>query len=229
MSDLGTAVRAIREVYELPEPLGNERFRELPAGSNLLLAGPTKTNKRNLALDLLSYGGRQQQPAILVTTDKPVHLLLEEFGASMEEDLPPCYVVDATGSGQGGNTSPAEHVERVSSAGDLTGIGIGIAKCMQAIGDGASDGVRLAHVSLSTLLQYTSEDRVFEFAHLVSGRVSAAGYLGVWTLDTDSHEQTTVNTLRGRFEYVGEIQEEGSGLEIRIVGGPDEWREWRPL
>lgn len=230
MSNLGTAVQAIRDVYELPEPLADERFSELPAGSNLMLAGPTQTNKRSLALDMLSYSGRKVQPVILVTTDRPVNRLLEEFEAGIEGDLPPSYVVDCTGSGSGGDTSRAAHVERVSSARDLTGIGVGIAKCMQVIGDDAADGLRLAHVSLSTLLQYTAEDRVFEFAHLVSGRISAAGYLGVWTLNTDTHEETTINTLRGRFEYVAEVREADDGSrEIRVVGGPAEWRVWRPL
>lgn len=230
MSPVGKAVEALREVYELPEPLGDHRFREVPAGSNLLLAGPTQTRKRTLALELLSYGGRRQQPAILVTTDKPANRLLEEFEDSIEGDLPACYVVDCTGSATSVDASGAAHVESVSSASDLTGIGVGIAKCMQVIGDDAADGLRLAHISLSTLLQYTSQERVFEFAHVVSGRISAAGYLGVWTLHTDSHDVTTINTLRGRFEYVGEIRELDDGTrEIRVVGGPPEWREWRSL
>lgn len=230
MSPAGNAVQAIREVYELPEPLGDHRFTELPAGSNLLLAGPTQTNKAGLALEMLSYGGRQRQPAILVTTDTPVDRLLANFEDYLVGDLPECYVVDCTGNAASAETSRAVHVETVSSAGDLTGIGIGIAKCMEVIGDDAADGLRIAHISLSTLLQYTSEDRVFEFAHVVSGRISAAGYLGVWTLNTDTHEETTINTLRGRFEYVGEIREADDGSrEIRVVGGPPEWREWRPL
>lgn len=230
MSQSGNAVRATRETYELPASFRDERFRELPAGSNLLLAGPTKTAKRDLALGLVSHGGRERQPAVLVSSDRPVNRLLEQFEASIEGALPPSYVVDCTGSASLGDTSSAAHVERVASAGDLTGIGVGIAKCMKAIGEDAAQGLRVAHISLSTLLQYTTEDRVFEFAHIVSSRISAAGYLGVWTLDSDSHPETTVNTLRGRFEYVGELrQSQGGTREKRVVGGPDEWRQWRPL
>lgn len=227
MSQQESAVAAREDSYALPAPLADVRIDELPAGSNLLVAGPTRTKKRSLALELLARGERKHQPAIFVSTNKPANRLVEEFEAALDGRMPPTYVVDCTGSDLPGDLPDPVHVERVSSPGDLTGIGVGIAKSMRAIGDDARDGLRLAHMSLSTLLQHTTDDRVFNFAHVVSGRISAADYLGVWTLDTDSHPQTTVNTLRGRFEYVAEIREtDDGGREMRVLGGPDDWRSW---
>lgn len=231
MSQMENAVKATQEAYTLPETLADARIDELPAGSNLLIAGPTRTKKRALALDLLAHGERKHQPAILASTNKPAGRLLEQFESALGTGgMPPTYVIDCTGSDPPSDLPAGAHVERVASPGDLTGIGVGIAKSMQAIGDDATDGLRLAHMSLSTLLQYTTEARVFNFAHVVSGRIAAADYLGVWTLDSDSHEQTTVNTLRGRFEYVAEIRElEDGSREMRVLGGPDDWRSWVTL
>lgn len=230
MSGMENAVRATQETYSLPEPLADARIDELPAGSNLLVAGPTRTQKHALALDLLAHGERKHQPAIIVSPNVPANRLLQQFEAALASEMPPTYIVDCTGSEPPADLPGLAHVECVSSPDDLTGIGVGIAKSMRAAGEEAADGLRLANMSLSTLLQYTTEDRVFNFAHVVSGRITAADYLGVWTLDTDSHEQTTVNTLCGRFEYAAELRETGEGArEMRVLGGPDEWRSWVTL
>lgn len=223
-------VRANQESYQLPAVLGDARIAELPAGSNLLIAGPTRTKKRRLALDMISGDVEREQAAILITTDSSANRLVDEFAGALDGDLPPTYVVDCTDSTDEGRLPDGVHLEQVGSASDLTGIGIALAKCMRAIGDDAASGLRIAHISLSTLLQYTSDERVFQFCHVISGRIAAAGYLGVWTLNTDTHDATTVNTLRGRFEYVAEVRERQDGTrEMRILGGEDDWRKWRAL
>lgn len=230
MSPTDRVVRAEQETYGLPQVLADARIKELPAGTNLLIAGPTRTRKRELAMDMLSAGAEMEQPAILISTDSSADRVLAEFGDALEGELPPTYVIDCTDSGVPDDLPSEVHVEQVGSAGDLTGIGIALAKSMQAIGADAASGLRIAHISLSTLLQYTSPERVFEFTHVISGRISAAGYLGIWTLNTDTHEATTVNTLRGRFEYVAEIRETEEGArEMRVLGGDEDWRQWRVL
>jgi hypothetical protein len=223
-------VRANQDTYGLPAVLADARIGELPAGTNLLISGPSRTQKRKLALDLLSSGAGMEQPAILISTDSSANSVIEEFEAALEGQMPPTYVVDCTGNTDTETLPGDVHVEEVGSAGDLTGIGVALSECMRVIGDDAAGGLRIAHISLSTLLQYTSAERVFEFCHVISGRISAAGYLGVWTLNTDTHDATVVNTLRGRFEYVAEIRENDDGtLEMRVLGGEDDWRQWRAL
>lgn len=230
MSTGSGITKATQDTYDVPEVLADARIDALPAGTNLLIAGPTRTKKQVLALDVLAADDGVNQPAILVSTDTSANKLLEQFQTALDGDLPRTYVVDCTGNTDTAALPSGVHVEEVSSAGDLTGIGVGVAKSMQAIGDDAADGLRLAHISLSTLLQYTDENRVFEFCHVVSGRIAAANYLGVWTLSTDAHDPTTVNTLRGRFEYVAEIREADDGhRDMRVLGGPDEWRQWKAL
>ncbi|MHB9287605.1 RAD55 family ATPase [Halobacteriales archaeon Cl-PHB] len=230
MTDVGSAVESTTGDYDLPDELATDRDVRFPAGSNVLLAGPSMTDKRRMAMELLAHGEARNQAVILVSTDAPTPALLAEFHAQGFGPDATVAVVDCYGTTGVRSETDADFVERVSSPADLTGIGIGLAKSMQAVGDRAAAGLRLGVVSLSTMLQYTGLRRVFDFAHIVGGRAAAAGYLSVWTLDTDVHEPRTVNTLKSRFDYVVEIRETESGRrEERVLGGPAEWRTWEPL
>ena len=137
-------------------------------------------------------------------------------------------VVDCTGSGGAFDDSAA--VKFVSSPGDLTGIGIGIAKATQAIGTRAGEGVRLAVLSLSTVLRYTSLDSLFNFVHVLTGRIEAAGYLGVFTVDPTAHDERTVNTIKSQVDGLVELRlTEDGGRETRVAGLPDVSGEWTSL
>jgi archaellum biogenesis ATPase FlaH len=82
-------------------------------------------------------------------------------------------------------------------------------------------------LSLSTLLQYADSQRVFNFLHTITGRVSAADYLGVATLDPTTQNPKETNTLTSLFDAVVELREADDGTrEMRVVGLPDVPRTW---
>lgn len=223
---MGQTARSAVTMYDLSSL--DERVDAIPAGSNLLIAGPSMTGKNDLALAALAERHQHDQPIVIVSSDKSADRLLSQVEAvgvpASAEDI---YVVDCSGTSGRGSFEESANVKYVSSPSDLTGVGIGIAKSTSEIGARAQNGLGIGMLSLSTFLQYTSENRVFNFTHVMTGRVAAAGYLGIWTLDTSSHDEKTIDTIRGQFDYVAELQERESGeREMRILGGEDDWRTW---
>lgn len=109
--------------------------------------------------------------------------------------------------------SPGPTVVTVSSATDLTGIGI---KLGDFFSDWADDGNRLllCFHTLTTFLQYADLQTVYRFIHVLTGRVRSAGGIGHYHLDPSAHDQRTINSLSGLFDAVVEADGDGS-WEIR--------------
>ena len=125
---------------------------------------------------------------------------------------------------------PAVRVESVSTQSDLTGVGIGLAKRTNALGNRARDGVRVVIDSVSSFLRYVDEGRVFYFLQILTGRFSAADYLTVSTLDSGSHGDRVLNSVRSLFDGTVELRERDDGArEVRVVGFEGVPRKWVPL
>lgn len=217
------------EAYDVSGVLPIEELSTIPAGTSLLVAGPAMTGKQRIAMELLARGTRLGEYAIAVSPDTDAERLIERFGSLDGGDPDRLHVVDCTGPGHS-SMDDTERVKYVSSPDDLTGIGIGIAKCTNEIGAGGSNGLRLALLSLSTVLQYASIDRVFNFLHVLTRRVSAANYLGICTFDPSAHDPQTANTIRSQFDAVAEVRETDEGTrEVRVLGLPDVPRTWVEL
>lgn len=215
------AVEVASREYDVEEVL--LQLATVPAGTNLLVSGPAMVGKTELAAELTSVGVERGEHAVVVTADEGARQIRSQFP---ETDR--LHVVDCTGSG--GSFDDTEVDKFVSSPGDLTGIGIGITKCTQSIGEGASDGVRLAVLSLSTILRYTSLDALFNFVHVLTGRIASTGYLGVFTVDPTLHDDRTLNTIRAQMDGLVELREaEDGGRQARVTGLPDASGEWTTL
>jgi hypothetical protein len=218
--------RVHTEAYDLDDVLPVEGLAAVDPGTNVLISGGRMLGKDRLALELLAAGADDQ--AIAVTPDTAGSRLRDDF-ASVAGRLDPLRVVDCTGASGSGSFDDTDDVKYVTSPGDLTGIGMGIVKCTRDMGESV-DGLRLAVLSLSTLLRYSDPDRVFNFLHTVTGRVSAADYLGIATLDPGAHDPQDVNTLSSQFDVVVELREaDDVGREARVLGHHESPRTWQPL
>ncbi|WP_460919648.1 DUF7504 family protein [Salinarchaeum chitinilyticum] len=114
--------------------------------------------------------------------------------------------------------------------GDLTGISIGTAKLMKRFADRNIENVRHGLVSVSTLLQYLDVETVFKFLHIYTNRVQSSEGIAVFTLDDDSHDPQTVNTLTGEFDGVVQLRETDDGtVEYRVRGFGQSPSGWKPL
>jgi hypothetical protein len=228
MSSEDLSSRRVRtDAYDLGEVAPVEGFASVDPGTNVLISGGRMLGKERLALELLAAGSEEEE-AIAVTPDTAGGRLRDSF-ESVAGGLDRLRVVDCTGASSKGSFDDTDDMKYVASPGDLTGIGMGIVKCTRDMGESV-DGLRLAVFSLSTLLRYSDPDRVFNFLHTVTGRVSAADYLGIATLDPGAHDPQDVNTLSSQFDVVVELREaDDDGREARVVGHHESPRTWKAL
>jgi KaiC/GvpD/RAD55 family RecA-like ATPase len=216
------------ESYEVSGLLPNDTLDELPAGTNIAIVGPSMTGKRELALELLAVRYEADEGILCITTDSA-----EQVYADLKRHIDPLNtdrigIVDASGSG--GQALVDISTESVSDPGDLTGISIGTAKLTQQLENRGTTDIRYGLISISTLLQYMDSQTVFRFLHVYTKRISETGGLGIYTLDSDSHDQQVVNTITGQFDGVIKLRESDTGeIEFQVRGFGRRPTPWEPM
>ncbi|WP_324662175.1 RAD55 family ATPase [Haloarcula sediminis] len=219
-------------MYDLSSVLDFDALAEVRDGSSILVSGPAMTGKEQLVYDILADGAREGDGAVVVTTSDKAASVVEEFRDRVPElQGAQLGVVDCRGEG-GSDPEVIDgvSVHQVSSPGDLTGIGIGITKALEGLHDSGRERGRLALVSLSTMLTYTDKKTVFKFCHVLSSRLDAAGYIGVFTIDSGAHDQQTIQVIKQAFDGLIDIRDaDGGGREARVLGLANEPTDWQKL
>ncbi|UTF53271.1 RAD55 family ATPase [Natronosalvus rutilus] len=205
-------------MYDLADVRPEE---SIAPGTNVLIAGPPLTGKRNLALDVLASGADGGEGTIIVTTKDSAGKVLTEFTTRTMNDDPDVGVVDCVTKQRGiGTADDDPRIKYASSPVDMTGIGIKLSEYLQDFYEvrGLTENRILLH-SISTLLMYSDLQTVFRFLHVFTGRIQSADALGVYVIDSTAHDDQTMNTLKQLFDGVVEIDEGGDGEQtIRTAG-----------
>jgi len=107
---------------------------------------------------------------------------------------------------------PSWAVKTVENPSDLTGIGIELSELLSGMATAASadENLVVCFDSLTSLLQYADLQRAFRFMHVVTGRVKTVGGIGHYHLDPEAHDRQTLATLKGLFDAVIEVEDDGS-------------------
>ncbi|MFC4437190.1 MULTISPECIES: RAD55 family ATPase [Natrialbaceae] len=200
-------------MYELADVLPDT---EVDAGTNVLVAGPPLTGKRSIALSILESGANRGDGSIAITTKDSADVVL----AKLPEDAD-VGVVDCVTKQRGvGAVEDNSRVKYASSPVDMTGIGIKLSEFLQEFYDRRElPRNRVLLHSISTLLMYSDLQTVFRFLHVFTGRIQSANALGVYVIDSTSHDDQTMNTLKQLFDAVIEVDEgEEATPEIRTAG-----------
>lgn len=208
-------------MYELPDELPDVA---LEAGTNLLIAGPPLTGKRDMALDVLAEGSTAGEGAVVVTTKDSADKMLEEYGRRVPDmDDVDVGVVDCVTKQRGvGNVREDPRIKYASSPVDMTGIGIKLSEFLEEFYQvrGHEQNRILLH-TISTLLMYSDLQTVFRFLHVFTGRVQSSDGLGVYVIDSTAHDAQTMNTLKQLFDAVVEVSEDDDGVQsIETAGFP---------
>ncbi|SEV97305.1 RAD55 family ATPase [Halobacterium jilantaiense] len=199
----------------------------VPAGTNLLVAGPPLTGKRGLARSLLAEGCRQGEGAAVVGTRDSVK--------SLRRQAPEIW--EAVQDGRGGivdcvTRQGGEHVENddlvkyVPSPGDVTEIGIRLGGIFQHL---QREGVRarFAVSTVSTMLMYADVRRVYRFLHVYAGHVERLDWLGIGVLDNSNREM--FDRLAPLYDAMVQTRRGDDGTQLRVVGlgsGRSEWVDY---
>ncbi|WP_339104420.1 recombinase RecA [Haloterrigena salinisoli] len=207
-------------MYDLADALPDA---EIDPGTNLLIAGPPLTGKREIAFDILASGANRGNGSIVVTTKDSADKVLETFTDSLDAGVEPDIgVVDCVTKQRGiGTVDDDPRIKYASSPVDMTGIGIKLSEFLQEFyeGHGLTENRVLLH-SVSTLLMYSDLQTVFRFLHVFTGRIQSADAMGLYVIDSTAHDDQTMNTLKQLFDAVIELEEptDGEEPEIRTAG-----------
>jgi len=207
-------------MYDLADVLPNA---DLDPGTNVLVAGPPLTGKRQIAFDILASGANRGDGSIIVTTKDSADKVLEGFDTRLDDEIDPDIgVVDCVTKQRGiGTIDNDPRIKYASSPIDMTGIGIKLSEFLQEFYETRNNTEnRVLLHSVSTLLMYSDLQTVFRFLHVFTGRVQSADALGLYVIDATSHDDQTMNTLKQLFDAVIELEESADDDEptIRTAG-----------
>jgi len=186
-------------MYELGSAFGNAT---VDPGTNILVAGPPLTGKRELAVQGLRQGAEADEGSIVVTTKDDADRMLADFRTLVSgANEVPLGIVDCVTKHQGQSVTDNDRVTYASSPDDMTGIGIKFSEFVEEFyRDRGIQRNRVLFDSLTTLLMYSNLQTVFRFMHVFTSRIENADAIGIHVIDASAHDEETMNTLGQLFD-----------------------------
>ncbi len=214
-------------MYDLSGVFGLDALTGLAPGATVLIADTDGTDTTAWLYDALQQGLQAGEGTIVVSTDDPAEAVLNRLDGARSEPQSVC-VIECQGTERAGRMrGDGVFVYSVPSPDDLTGIGLGLSACFDHLEVAGYDSGRIGFVSLSSILEATGDQATFKFAHVVSSRLGAAGYLGLFGL-AQPHSLESRRILSEAADQTVELKTTPDGTIGRL------WQqqtdpEWHPL
>ncbi|MFD1589189.1 RAD55 family ATPase [Halorientalis brevis] len=210
-------------MYELGSDFGDAT---VDPGTNLLVAGPPLTGKRELAMRALERGSKAGEGSLIVTTRDNSKRIQEDFRSILSDpEAANLGIVDCVTKHQGQSVRDSEVVKYASSPVDMTGIGIKFSEFVEEFyRDRNVTKNRVMLDSLSTLLLYSNLQTVFRFMHVFTSRIENADAIGIHVIESTAHDEETMNTLKQLYDGVVRTDEDRNvslqlpGVDTSAVG-----------
>jgi hypothetical protein len=193
-------------------------------GSDVLVIGPTLSDKDQIAFDLLADSWRSGRAPFVITATDTDAQFRERFRSFVPAEYPAeeLYVIDCTEQSPDSQASCS-----VQSPVDLTGIAVCLSKGYDQYGNGSR---RILLDTISTLLIYSNIERVYRFISKLNSRASELGDSTVQLLDSDAIDAGDRNTLFQLFPTVVEVRDDADTTLFRVHGDTEtNWYEFQPL
>jgi hypothetical protein len=209
--------------YEFDDALPLE---PVPAGTNLLVTGPSLGGTRDLVMRLLTCQSREG--LLLLTTDIGAEEAIEDYqSGGCQYDTARMAVVDCTGNSQDDDD---RNVHSVSAPSDLTGMGIVFSSLYEQLYDAGIERVRTGLYTLAPLVMYAENIQpLYRFLHTLTGRIRTADGLGVSAVDPEAQDEKTVRTLTQPFDAEIQLRERDGTEQLRVRGLDDQPDGWQLL
>ncbi len=214
-------------IKELDDAIGG-----IKKGSNIMLIGPSMSGKEAILNHIAYHGSTKEENAvIMVTTRESASNILEKF-KEYKLDLPMSRIgiVDCVTKTLGVPAIENDNVKIASSPVDLTGIGVKISQFLEEFMIKKHVQKTQLHInSLSTILMYSNIQTVFRFLHVFTGRIKAAGALGIYVIDIGMHDEQAISTLKQLCDGMIEVKSENDKSYVRMIGfssKPTPWFEY---
>ncbi len=214
-------------IKELDDAVGG-----IKKGSNIMFIGPPMSGKEAILNHIVYHGATKNENAIItVTTRESAAHILEWFKENkLTLPMSRIGIVDCVTKTLGGAAVESENIKIASSPVDLTGIGVKISQFFEEFFMKKNTRQIQLHInSLSTILMYSNIQTVFRFLHVFTGRIKAAGALGIYVIESGMHDEQAIATLKQLFDGMIEIKSENDKNLIRIAGlssKPTPWFEY---
>ena len=223
------SVPSERRNYELDDTLPPDVLAEVEPGTNILVAGPAMSGKRQLMLRALAQGADVGEGSVIVTSRDSAEEIIDSFQGHLTDTDVYLRIIDCVSS-QGGTEQESDIVLTVNSPGDLTGIGIEFSEIAQNAEATGVERLRIGFHSLTPLLMYVDLQRLFRFLHVFTSQIQSRDWLGLFAIDPESHDEQVVNTISQLFDGMIEIRlPEDGGRQIRARGFTDSPTDWNSL
>lgn len=184
---------------------------QLEGVSNVLLLAPSLgSHGTDAGLRLLTRTPPEQTNVLAVSyVDTPAEFVGRWNDAAGAAPARGGFVT--VGEADSSLDDPAWAVRAVENPSDLTGVGIELSELLSGMASAVGDDEHIAFCfnSVTSLLQYADVQRTFRFLHVVTGRVKTVGGFGHYHLDPEAHDRQTLATLKGLFDAVVEVDEDG--------------------
>jgi hypothetical protein len=179
--------------------------------SNVLLLAPSLGGQgTDVCLDLLTETPPERTNVLSVTfTDTPQEWV-DRWTA--RTDTPVRGGIVAVGQVDASVDGESWAVKTVENPSDLTGIGIELSELLSGMAKAGDEDEHIVFCfdGVTSLLQYADLQRAFRFLHVVTGRVKTVGGVGHYHLDPEAHDTQTLATLKGLFDAVIEVEDDGT-------------------
>lgn len=207
--------------YQIADPLP---LNSLPAGTNVLVMGPADAGARALSLAMLKGPADPEEGVILISADlTPAQLRDEMETLEVPMGHGVTTLVDCATDGVS-SAFPARVL--VSTPRDLAGIGRNHTTSQDMFGRDGIERVRSAVISVSTLLDHASFKSVSRFIHILADRITAEAGMGVFLVDTRTHDELIVTAFERFCDGRIEIAQGNSGSKLRCSGLPNQPSGW---
>jgi hypothetical protein len=170
----------------------DEILQQLDGTTNVLLAEPPMAQGRDHCTSLLL--DRHPTPSVLfVTYTRSPAACLDEID---DLDTLENIGIITVGDGAGGVDDERVVTDSVSTASDLTGLGITIGQYLSEW----DAPVYVCFDSLTSMLQYVDLQTAYEFLHAITGQIHAAGANSHFHMDPSAHDQKHVAAISSLFD-----------------------------
>ena len=201
-------------------------------GSNILMIGPPMCQKEIILYNIMYHGAEVNENAVIIVSTNDSGTQILDWFKKNKSLIPQSRIgiIDCITKTIGGDAIENENIKMAVSPLDLTGIGVRIGQFFEGfLNKNDFKKIQLHINSLSTILMYSNINTVFRFIHVFTGRIKAAGALGIYVMDSGTHGEQAIATLKQLFDGVIEIKTENDVNYIRIIGlsaKPTPWFEY---
>jgi hypothetical protein len=161
-------------------------------------------------LELLSSAG-DETTVLWVSYTRPPADCAKRYREATDGGGASLTVISVGDTAADGSPPSDVAVQTVSTATDLTGLGVTLS---QTISD--HEDIVLCFDSLTVLLQYVDRETAYEFLNAVTGHLYAADARAHFHLDPTAHDRRTVDALASLFDAIAEREDGEWAVRTRI-------------